>query len=168
VKRKTIFAVVALTAVLLAIPYIGMAHAKPSTAVSGAIYITGYAPLEILTKGQSGNVVMKVMLTVAFLGDISGTATYEAFWMIRNDGELVTGANMHEKIAFETASVLGKSGSLTLEANMGSNRPSDAAWHWTILGGTGELANLHGHGTWAPENPGDVVEFYEGQVHFNP
>jgi hypothetical protein len=167
-NRKIVFAVLALAAVLLAVPYIGIVHAKPSTAVRGAIIVTGYVPLEILPKGQSGNVVMKGMLTVMFVGDIAGTTNYEAFWMIRYDGELATGANMHEKITFETATVLGKSGSLTIEANMGSNRPSDAAWHWTILGGTGELANLHGHGTWAPENPGDVVEFYEGQVHFDP
>jgi hypothetical protein len=168
-NRKIVFAVLALAAVLLAVPYIGIVHAKPSTVVSGAIMVTGFVPLETLPKGQSGNVVMKVMLTAEFTGDIAGTTTYEAFWMIRyDDGGLVTGANIHEIMTFETATVLDKSGSLTIEANLGSNRPSDAVWHWTILGGTGELANLHGHGTWAPENPGDVVEFYEGQVHFNP
>ena len=167
-NRKIVFAVLALTAVLLAVPYIGIVHAKPSTAVSGAIIVTGYVPLEILPKGESGNVVMKGMLTVMFVGDIAGSTNYEAFWMIRNDGGTATGANMHEKITFETATVLGKSGSLIIEANMGSNRPPDAVWHWTILGGTGELANLHGYGTWAPENPGDIVEFYEGQVHFDP
>ena len=145
-----------------------MAQAKLSTNVDGAIIITDYIPLETLPKGQSGNIIMKVMLTAEFSGDIKGTATYEAFWMIRYDGDIVVGVNIHEKITFETATVLGKSGSLTIEANLGSNRPSDAVWHWTILGGTGELVNLHGHGTWAPEVLGGTVEFYEGQVHFDP
>ena len=171
-NRKTVFAVLALTAVLLAIPYIGMASAMPSTTVSGAIMVTGYVPLEILPKGKSDNVIMKVLLTVEFTGDISGTATYEAFWMLHNfvppDGGPDIATNMHEKITFETVTVLGRSGSLTLEANLCSKRSPNRGWHWTILGGTGELANLHGHGMWAPEVPGDLVEFYEGQVHFAP
>jgi hypothetical protein len=174
-NRKITFSILALIAVLIATPYIGMGHAKPSTTVSGALMITGFVPLEILPKGQSDNVIMKVLLTAEFTGDISGTATYEAFWMLHNfvppDGGPDIATNMHEKITFETVTVLGKSGSLTLEANLSSDRseiPHDNGWHWTILGGTGELVNLHGHGMWAPETPGDVVEFYEGQVHFDP
>jgi hypothetical protein len=171
-KKKILLTVLALTAVLLATPYIGMVHAKPSTAVSGTIVITGYVPLEILPRGKSDNLIMKVLLTAEFTGDIAGTTTYEAFMMLHNFippmGGPDVASNIHEKITFETVTVLGKSGSLTLEANLCSHRPADSAWHWTILGGTGELANLHGHGTWAPENPGDLVEYYEGQVHFDP
>jgi hypothetical protein len=167
-KKKILLTVLALTAVLLATPYIGMVHAKPSTAVSGTIVITGYVPLEILPRGKSDNLIMKVLLTAEFTGDIEGTTTYEAFWMLHNfvppDGGPNIAANMHEKITFETVTVLGESGSMTMEANMGGNE----VWHWTILGGTGGLANLHGHGTWAPEVPGGMVEFYEGQVHFDP
>jgi hypothetical protein len=168
VNRKILLTALTLAAVLLATPYIGMVQAKQSTTVSGAVIITGYELLEILPKGESGNVIMKVRLTAMFVGDIAGTAHYEAFWMIRNNIGSVTGANMHEIITFDTVSVLGKFGSLTIEANMGSNRPSDEVWHWTILGGTEELANLQGHGTWAPEAPGDIVEFYDGQIHFDP
>lgn len=166
-KRKILLIVLALTGVLVATPYVGVVYAKPSTSVSGAIMITGYIPLEILPRGNSDNVAMKVLLTAMFTGDIAGTTTYEAIWIIHNR-EVNLGANMHEKIIFETVTVLGKTGSLTLEANMGSKRPADSVWHWTILGGTGELAGLHGHGTWAPENPGDFVEYYEGEVHFDP
>jgi hypothetical protein len=39
--------------------------------------------------------------------------------------------------------------------------------HWRILKGTGELANLHGQGTWAAVTP-PLVYSYEGQVHFDP
>jgi hypothetical protein len=169
VNQKILLSVLLLTAALLAVPYIGAAHAKTSTGVNGAIMITGYELLEMMPKGNSNNVIMKVMLTAQFTGDISGTAIYEAIWIIHNDAQgAVIGANMHEKVIFKTATVLGKSGSLILEANMGSHRPSDSVWHWTILGGTEELANVHGHGTWAPETPGDMIEFYKGTVHFDP
>jgi len=172
VKRKILLMVLALTAVLVATPYVGVIHAKPSIPVSGDITITGWTPLETLPKGDSDNVVMKVLLTAEWTGNIEGTTTYEAFMMVHNFIPPMGGpdveSNIHEKITFETVTVLGKSGSLTLEANLCSHRPADSAWHWTILGGTGELANLHGHGTWAPENPGDLVEYYEGQVHFAP
>jgi hypothetical protein len=167
VKRKILLMVLALTAVLVATPYVGMVHAKPSTSVSGTVTITNFVPLEILQKGNSDNEVWRVLLTAEFTGDIVGTTTYEAIWILHNRA-VNSGANIHEKITFETVTVLGQSGSLTLEANLGSHRPADSAWHWTILGGTGALANLHGHGTWAPENPGDLVECYEGQVHFDP
>ena len=171
-NKKVLLTVLALAGVLLAIPYIGMARATPSTAVSGALIVTGYVPLETLPRGGSDNVIWKVLLTVEFTGDISGTATYEALWMLHNfvppDGGPDLAVNIREKITFETVTVLGKSGSLTLEANLCSARPPSKVWLWTILGGTGELANLNGHGTWAPEEPGDLVEFYEGQVHFDP
>lgn len=157
---------------MLITPYIGVVNAVPSTTISGALMVTGFVPLEILPQGKSDNVIMKVLLTVEFIGDMSGTATYEAFWMLHNfvppDGGPNIATNIHEKITFEEVTVLGKSGSLILEANLCSERPPNRAWHWTILGGTGELTSLHGHGTWAPEVPGDLVEFYEGQIHFDP
>ena len=38
--------------------------------------------------------------------------------------------------------------------------------NWRIIGGTEELANLHGQGTWEGAGPG--VGEYEGYVHFDP
>jgi hypothetical protein len=39
---------------------------------------------------------------------------------------------------------------------------------WRIIGGTGELANVHGQGVWGnAEDPTKGVH-YEGQIHFNP
>jgi hypothetical protein len=42
----------------------------------------------------------------------------------------------------------------------------DADWigHWVIIGGTGELADVHGHGTFQGL-PGTLT--YEGQIHFS-
>ncbi|MEJ2241894.1 MAG: DUF3224 domain-containing protein [Candidatus Bathyarchaeota archaeon] len=166
-KKTTLLTVFALTAVMLPTICIGMVNASASRSVSGTVMIIGYEELEILPKGNSDNIVMKVLLTAMFTGDIQGITTYEAIWIIHNR-EVNFGANMHEKITFDTATVLGQSGSLTIEANMGSGRPADSVWHWTITGGTGALTNLHGQGTWAPENPGDFIEYYEGQLHFDP
>jgi hypothetical protein len=40
---------------------------------------------------------------------------------------------------------------------------------WRIIGGTGELANVHGQGVWGnSENPACPGVHYEGQIHFSP
>lgn len=40
----------------------------------------------------------------------------------------------------------------------------DWVGHWVIIGGTGDLANIHGQGTF--EGPSGTVD-YEGQIHFS-
>jgi hypothetical protein len=166
VNRKILLTVLALTAVLLATPYVGMAYAKPSTTVSGTIMVVGFELLEETPSGKSDNAIRRVLMTVEWTGDIEGSATYEAIMMLHNwvppMGGPETMVNIHEKVTFPTVTVLDKSGSLTLEANIGSAGEA----HWTILSGTGELVNLNGHGTWAPI--GDMLEGYAGQVHFDP
>jgi hypothetical protein len=48
----------------------------------------------------------------------------------------------------------------------GMGNSQGAHGNWRIIGGTGELANIHGEGTWEGTVPGGVA--YEGYVHFDP
>lgn len=66
-----------------------------------------------------------------------------------------------------------RSGTMVIKANAKVDAVSpdcgpifDTNWygHWVITGGTGDLANVHGHGTL--EGPSGAVS-YEGQIHFD-
>ena len=66
--------------------------------------------------------------------------------------------------------VLGYTGALFMRLECKGTLPA-APPHalegtWVIISGTGELANLHGQGTWWNEGSGEFG--YEGQVHFDP
>jgi hypothetical protein len=65
----------------------------------------------------------------------------------------------------------------TLELQLVGKKPLGEDWYgqWVILGGTGELANAHGQGTWGGPGwrsddkvPGDPDCYYSGQIHFDP
>jgi hypothetical protein len=161
INRKILGIFVALMIVaMLATP---IAVAKPPTSVSGEQMIIGYTPIGDDPKGNSDNHVSTAMLTVEWTGDIAGVAMYEGVLMMH--GETVP-INIHEKIHFDAVTVLGKSGSLTLQVSANLGRGGQNVFRWTIIDGTEELANLHGNGIyWLDEAP---FYLYEGQVHFDP
>ncbi len=162
VNRKIPLTVLTLAVALLAAPYVGIVSAKPSTTVSGTIALVVVVPLGIVPKGKSDNQVMIMDLTEDWQGGIEGISTTIAIWMIHAGLEpgVGRGLNVHEKLAFESATVLGKSGSLLMELDI--EAPDG---HWTIIGGTGELANLRGHGTLTLAT---APYSYTGEVHFEP
>jgi len=66
-----------------------------------------------------------------------------------------------------TGTVEGKSGTLTMYLEAKGTTPfTNLEGTWVIVDGTGDLANLHGQGTWWKLlGPGLG---YEGQIHFDP
>jgi len=92
-------------------------------------------------------------------GGISGTTFGEHRWVAHANG--VT--NVHVELTFSSVTVMGesKSGTLSMLFLGKITGPGIGEGTWRITGGTDELANLHGGGTWAPGQ-------YEGQVHFDP
>jgi hypothetical protein len=151
-----------LSMAMLATPLIGTVYAKQPTFVSGDQMITAFTPVDDVPIGNSDNHISTATLEVMWSGDITGLATYTGTMMVHSEPVPM---NIHEKIYFETVTVLGKSGSLTLEVNANLGRGQDV-FRWTIINGTDELANLHGNGIYYL----DEVPFYlyEGQVHFDP
>ena len=168
-NRKILLTVLALAAVLLATPYIGMVHAKPPTFVSGTQMITNYIPLGDVPKGKSDNVLSTATLFVTWSGDIAGDTEYEGLLMLHKWvpplGGPDTTVNIHERIYFPTVTVLGKTGSLTLAVCLGGSK---GVFRWTVIDGTDELANLHGNGIYYVTDPELGIYYYEGQVHFDP
>jgi hypothetical protein len=162
-KKVLGIAVVLMAVAMLATPLVGMVYAKPPTLVSGDQTVTGYEPIADVPKGKSGNVLSTAMMEVTWTGDIAGVATYEGILMVHNDPVPI---NIHEKIFFPTVTVLDKSGSLTLQVSANLGRGQDV-FRWTIIDGTGELANLHGNGIYYLDLATGIYH-YEGQVHFDP
>jgi hypothetical protein len=164
VNRKILLTVLALAAVLLATPCIGMAHATASTTVSGTIEMVMGIPADIKPKGQSDNLVMIMDLTEHWQGGIEGISTTEATWMLHNwvppAGGPDTTLNIHEKLVFQTVTVLDETGTIVLKLNI-----ENGNGYWTIISGTGGLANLHGQGT---VSLAAMPYTYTGQVHFDP
>lgn len=181
--------VLALAAVLLATPYIGMVHATPPTTVSGRWVPTGTPTVSNLeTKGA--NEFYDVYNTGQYIiGDILGTF-HQTFSVVVHfkDPEIAKNIesipiperpeadfNWNKMDRVFTGTVLGVSGGFTmrLEAKGYGNIPYgpahyDLAGTWVIISGSEGLANLHGQGTWWHTRTGFGGLEYEGQVHFDP
>jgi hypothetical protein len=168
VKKKILVIAVALMAVaMLAPPLVGMAYAKPSIPVSGTQDVTDSTPVSDDYRGKSDNHVATEALEVTWTGGIDGVATYTGILMVHDSPSFAM--NIHEKIFFETVTINGESGSLTMQVSANLARGQDV-FRWTIIDGTDGLAKVHGHGTYwlhLPSLP-DVIYYYEGEVHFDP
>jgi len=170
VNKKILGVFVSLLAVaILATPLLGVAYAEKPTFVSGTQMITGYVPVSEVQKGKSDNFLSIAMLSVTWSGDIAGDTEYEGVLMLHNwvppMGGPDTTANIHERIYFETVTVLGETGSLTLAVCSGGSK---GVFRWTIIDGTEELANLHGNGIYYVTDMEQGLYDYEGYVHFDP
>ena len=160
VNKKVLgIAVFLLAVAMLATPCIGMAHATPSTAVSGTFRPAGAPSIVINAAGNSDNQFWDVTAPMAWAGGISGACAYVGHLHLKS-GIIVTTNDVWTL----TAVVDGKSGTVTIQ---GTRSPSGEG-HWVIISVTDALSNLHGEGTYSQPNTGTPVYAYTGQVHFDP
>ena len=160
-NRKILFTF--FTLVLLSIPFIGPGYTKPSETVSGTIELTSVVPAKPpKVAGQSVNRIIIMNILEEWSGDISGTATAKATWIVHNAPLFSPDAwlNVHAIITFSDATVLGVSGGLTIRLCV-----TGTDCYWTIIKGTGDLANVHGQGTGSTATEPFT---YMGNVHFDP
>ena len=143
-----------------------MAYATRPTAVSGTIVFDSVDPAgPPKVAGKSDNRIRMFTIVETWSGDIEGTGTAEARWTIHNAPLFVNPdawVNAYAIITFSDVTVLGRSGSLTIKLVMAK---AEGAGHWTIMKGTGELANIHGQGK------GSIATdpfTYTGLVSFDP
>lgn len=143
---------------------LSVAVATNPTLVSGTAEVTGGVMLTAKPAGNSDNIIATMDIAEDWHGDIEASGTTISTWIV-HDGPIIPTnldlwASVHEKITFQTFTVMGKSGTVTMEVILTKSKGT-----WTILSGTGELANLKGQGKLSL----DVMPFtYTGQVHFNP
>ncbi len=127
-----------------------------------------YQPFILDARVAGCNTFLTTFENGIWTGTFEGTST--------EDGKVVihcNGAWSYKAIVSFEGYVDDKYG--TLKMSVVGKRPDGLAdWQGksVILGGTGELANLRGQGTWwgpgapAPEVWGDI--YYEGNYHFEP
>jgi hypothetical protein len=134
---------------------------------------TGLSIQDAKIAGESDNRFLELSLTASCTGDIVGSYTSDSRWIINN---WVVGVPLLQQpgpiyvhaIDYFSAIFEGKSGTLAILVNhiyyplLGSSEGT-----WVIIGGTGELANLHGQGT-TFDPPGPSLTTWTGQVHFDP
>ena len=115
------------------------------------------------TKSAGNNGFLHLHGTGYFIGSISGPFTSEAYWRAHKVGTPDQWSNGHVVITISPAKIGVKTGSLVLMFNgiLGGDGI------WVIISGTGELANLHGQGTFSSTGGFPQIA-YEGQIHFDP
>ena len=161
-KKKGLIVVIALAVVLLATPYVGVAYAKPSTTVSGTIAVVSGELLKNIPL-KYGYQIGILALTEQWMGSIDGLgSTSKSIWLWHNFGSADFTLNIVERLTFQTVTVQGKSGSFVMDIIIEQNSVGGSGY-WVISGSTGELANLHGHGTLSLNT---FPYTYTGQVYF--
>jgi hypothetical protein len=163
---------VGLAALLLLSMSISVTYATKPIPVSGSFFTTaGTGSTTAEQAGKSDNGIVTISdVTVTWTGGIAGTGLFNARWVAHNVG-LPLGDewfNTRGHYAID-ATVDDKSGTLYIEACSNSGNPQ-ALRTWRIVGGTDELANIHGQGTFVPDlsTPSLNDYLYSGDVHFDP
>ena len=149
-KKNTIYIMFSLFIIaVLSLPITGVFATKPVhiTATGGPPSII---PTVVKTAGP--NTFFTAVGTGSYTGDMEGTTEATHRWHMKKDGSI----NMIIEVVF-TGSVLGEYGTITMLCKGNT----EGTTRWTIISGTGDLANLRGVGTLGPG-------WFEGYVHFDP
>ena len=161
-NKRVSMAVLVLAVVMLTLPISTAFAASPMIAVSGDI--ASHVTSNTLTKTAGENMFRYITTTSTWSGDIVGSTVGSQTWIIHTGGDK-SHVNINVELFFTTATVDGKTGTMTVEMNLDSWQlnPSENHGTWVIKDAAGGLAGLHGGGDWIV---GGGVNRYEGQVHF--
>jgi len=146
------------------------AGAEPPEEASGE---WAYAPdLGGITSRTAGNTTFLYGTEVStFTGTIVGTSNDDWVVVCHQKGPESVMTSIRLTVEF-TGEVAGRVGSFTMKASGKQDStvcaPVGATWYgkWVIIGGTGELADLHGNGEWT--GPDNIFKWgYTGKIHFD-
>ena len=138
-------------------------HATPPMLAEGSFDYT----FEIMDeKWADGHWFFTATEYETWQGDFEGTAVsfFRVVWFNYAEGPL----NVWLRSDFE-GTVMGREGTLVIQLVGWRYLPEDWSGQWVIISGTGELANLHGQGTWGGPGfgaPGPDI-WYSGQINFD-
>ena len=170
IKKKSLSAIlVTLTFSLLLTAVMSVAYAKKPETIEGQFVMTGgeYTPN---AAGNSDITIVQIDGKGMFIssGDITGPFTSEARWIAKNYSPLLQDkVNIHMIFTINLATLHLDSGVYKGTLILMLNGKLTDGGNWVILGGTDDLADLHGQGTFAPSATIPLID-YEGQVHFDP
>jgi hypothetical protein len=161
--RKKIPALLMCSVALLSALLLPVVHASKPITVSGE---WTYVPNMLSSRWANGNQICEGEEDGTWTGDFNGES-YDTFTVIKHDADPgpPSFVNVIGIINFH-GSVNGNEGTLVIKF-VGKKTGEPLVWYgtWVIISGTGELANLHGRGTWwGPSTDLD----YEGKIHFDP
>lgn len=171
-NRKILLTVLALAAVMLAAPYVGMVYAgQPPTPITFGVLLTG-VDMGTLDYRQNGpNWIGQYTSFGVVSGDIEGSMTGHPFWIYNHwvgpiEDPFMTAVekgNGHVLITLDVTSFMGveKTGTLTVLFRVG--QPTVFAGTWVIIGDTGDLEGVHGQGTWYIDWVAGI-QVFEGQI----
>jgi hypothetical protein len=158
-NRKVLVIAVALMAVaMLAVPISAVYATKP-THVEGTFVPTPGSTY--VTRQADDNFIVEIEGPHAWTGSFEGTSYSEGRWVWHKFFDSDPENDFLRVHVVYTLNVEydDLTGTLTILATGGT---------WTIISGTGDLANLHGQGTTYAIDPSIFLMGYEGQVHFDP
>ena len=164
-KKVLGLALILLFVAMLALPMSMVSATKPTT-VNGDRTKISSSPVEPPKRpGESDNVIVHVAASHEWTGGIEGIDSTDATRIMHNwFSPEPLWVNIRAVSTFASATVMGKTGPLTIRLDFRINVDGNADGTWVIIGGTGQLANLNGQG----KIFGPVGDFsYSGQVHFN-
>ena len=161
-NKKVLVIGLVLAFAMLTLPISAVLADSPMIEVSGTITSGGASSI---VKQAGENTFISITTASTWAGGISGSTTGYQTWIAHKVSPLPPDfVNINAEIFFTTATVDGKTGTMTIELNMISypTHQSDNHGTWRIKDATGELIGLHGEGAWlsAPNR-------YEGKVHFS-
>jgi uncharacterized membrane protein len=165
-KRTKAFSAifVALAAAVLFSISMSAAYAKKPIPISGKIIVQGVSITSVNMTGQSDNVIVHLSLNGMFTGNITGSYTSESRWVYHNYQQSDQWTSVH---AVDTISATVTIDSVPYTGTLFFmlNGKGAEGGNWVIIGGTDDLANLHGQGTFTPAG---LAQNYEGQIQFDP
>jgi len=166
-KKKALMLLVTVLTVALLSTLSVPVYAGPPEHAEG---LWQYIPSIESVRVADGNTFLDTSEVGQWTGTFSGVSTEK--------GKVVRYSSGH--VSFKGAvSFIGKvgdkSGTLEMLA-VGSKPDLSSEWEgiWVIISGTGDLATLHGQGTWwgpgwSSANPTDWGDiYYSGEIHFEP
>jgi len=160
--KKVAVVILALATVMMVLPFSTVFAGSPMIEVSGTITSGGTGTTVV--KEAADNHFLFITTASTWSGGISGSTTGSQTWIAHKYGPPPESVNINVELHFTTATVDGKTGTMTIEMNMIAfpAHPSDNHGTWRIKDAEGGLEGLHGEGAWL-SNPNR----YEGKVHFS-
>ena len=151
---KKIIMLFLIPAVLLLLP---VAHATTPTGVSGSFNVTGATTTS--TRMADGTTIVTQTLTFSITGGFKGAGSESARTVTDSTGF----STSHARFTF-TGTISGRTGTATFVV-VSTGQGTTVMGTFTVVSGTGDLADLHGQGTFQATG---AVGTYSAQIHFDP